>query len=92
VNHLSFNKTSLTVRVLIKLFVLSGSEYVEISGERTWAADKYYTGGGSFGDGTKFINNTLDPSIYQTERYGECFYEIPVPIGTYEILIHFAEM
>jgi hypothetical protein len=65
---------------------------VEISGERTWAADKYYRGGSLFRDGTKFINNTLNPSIYQTERYGECIYEIPVPNGTYEILIHFAEM
>jgi len=30
--------------------------------------------------------------IYRSERYGDVSYEIPVPLGDYEIILHFAEV
>ena len=70
----------------------SGGAYLENAGVRTWAADQYFTGGGTFSDTSKAIANTLDDTIYQSERTGECSYEIPGPTGNYEIIVHFAEM
>jgi Malectin domain len=34
---------------------------------------------------------SVDDPIYETERNGEVLYEIPVPPGSYEIALHFAE-
>jgi Malectin domain len=59
---------------------------------RTWAADQFFTGGIGFSDTSKEIANTLDDTIYQSERWGEFSYEIPVPTGNYEIIAHLAEM
>jgi Malectin domain len=70
----------------------SGGAYLENSGLRTWAADKFYTLGNTFSDTSKAIANTLDDTIYQSERTGEFSYEIPVPTGNYEITVHLAEM
>ena len=36
--------------------------------------------------------NTVDDPIYQSERVGTFSYSIPVPVGTYEINIHLAEL
>ena len=36
--------------------------------------------------------NTVDDLIYQSERVGSFSYAIPVPVGTYEIIIHLAEL
>jgi Malectin domain len=64
---------------------------VEVSGTRTWGADKYFSGGATFSDFSKNIQSTVDDPIYETERNGEFIYEIPVPTGSYEIELHFAE-
>jgi Malectin domain len=45
-----------------------------------------------YSDTSKSIANTLDDTIYQSERNGEFLYEIPVPTGNYEIIVHLAEM
>ena len=77
----------------LTLFVGSaGGVYLENAGVRTWAADRYFTGGFLYGDSLKAIANTLDDTIYQTERSGLFSYEIPVPLGSYEIIVHLAEM
>ena len=70
----------------------SGDAYLENSGTRTWAADNFFTGGNGYSDSSKAISNTLDDLIYQSERWGAASYEIPVPIGSYEIVVHLAEM
>jgi hypothetical protein len=72
--------------------VLLGETYVEVSGTRTWLADRYFSGGSTFSDFSKNIQNTDDDPIYETERNGEMTYEIPVPTGSYEIALHFAEV
>ena len=37
------------------------------------------------------IRRTLDDTLYLTRREGEFRYNIPVPPGTYELRLHFAE-
>ena len=70
----------------------SGGAYLENSGTRTWAADNFFTGGNVYSDSSKAIVNTLDDPLYQSERSGVASYEIPVPVGSYEIIVHLAEM
>lgn len=70
----------------------AGGAYLEAAGERTWQADQYFTGGGTYSRGTLAISGTQDDTIYQSERNGSFNYEIPVPSGDYEIILHFAEV
>ena len=56
-------------------------------------ADQYFVGGYEYAsDPSTVISNTDNPTIYRTERSGVFKYEIPVPTGTYDIKIHFAEL
>ena len=97
---ISYDTSSLTPLTHIhvyfyKFILLVGTEYVEttIAGRtRTWLADQYYIGGSEAGtDPNQTIANTNHPQVYRTERYGQFQYEIPLPIGNYEIILHFAE-
>ncbi|WP_171037082.1 malectin domain-containing carbohydrate-binding protein [Maribacter algarum] len=55
-------------------------------------ADQYATGGSLFTNSTA-IANTGDDAIYQTERFGNFSYNIPVSeSGEYDIRLHFAEL
>ena len=65
---------------------------MEASGLRYWAADNFFFGGSTYSISSIPIDNTADDPIYQSERSGDFSYEIPVPVGTYEISIHLAEM
>jgi len=63
------------------------------------SANQYYTGGSTFttgGSGTPTdpdIANTDDDTLYQSERYGDFSYAIPVSeSGTYEVTLQFAEI
>jgi hypothetical protein len=76
-----------------KLINCGGLGFVENSGNRKWEDDQLFMGGFAYADGSKDVNGTLDDSLYQTERCGEEFtYEIPVPNGSYEVVLHFAEL
>jgi Malectin domain/IPT/TIG domain len=58
---------------------------------KVWVADKFFTGGQSVSV-SNAIANTVDDSLYQSERAGDTFrYEIPVPIGSYDIILFFSE-
>ncbi len=62
------------------------------TGNGTFIADQYSSGGQLFGN-TVSIAGTTDDELYQTERYGSFSYEIPVPAsGAYDIRLHFAEL
>ena len=74
--------------------------YLDQSGYQ-WQADRAYIPGGSgyvTGSGmgtyvtTKAIKNTLDPKLYQSERFGMSAYRFDVPNGTYRIEIKLAEI
>ena len=60
-------------------------------GSETWIADAYFTNGTAYPDGGSIANTTMD-QLYQTERYGNHSYNIPVPNGAYTVKLHFAEV
>ena len=66
--------------------------FLENAGVRTWKADQYFTGGGNYTNGALLIDGTLDDKLYQSERNGDFQYTIPLPLGEYEIILHFAEV
>jgi hypothetical protein len=85
--------TAPVLRPVEILINCGGSSFDELYTDRTWEADQYYIGGMSYNDGSTKILNTVDDPLYQTERYGEFRYEIPVPMnGQYTIVLHFAEL
>lgn len=57
----------------------------------TWNADQYFTGGSTYSDNTPIAGTTND-QLYQSERYGNITYAIPVPVGGYTVKLHFAEI
>ena len=69
-----------------------GPTYLEQSGLREWSTDSYFAGGGTYAISSVAVLNTVDDPIYQSERVGIFSYSIPVPVGTYEINIHLAEL
>ncbi|MRH99183.1 carbohydrate-binding protein [Kriegella sp. EG-1] len=69
---------------------VGGSEIT--ASNNTYVADSYSTGGNLFNRSIA-IENTSDDLLYQTERYGNFTYEIPIPIaGEYDIRLHFVEL
>ena len=69
----------------------SGGTAQNFSGE-AWVADQFFTGGTVYST-TSAISNTTQDQIYQTERYGNFQYAIPVPgPGTYAVDLHLAEI
>lgn len=67
-----------------------GENYFDTSG-RLWSADYGFVGGNVVNRGNIPIANTNDEEIYRTERYGMDFYNIAVPNGRHQIILHFAE-
>lgn len=67
-----------------------GSEYTAANGI-TYHADTNFIGGNIY-QTVSTISNTSDDSLYQSERYGNFSYAIPVSNGKYEITLRFAEI
>ncbi|TKD65562.1 malectin domain-containing carbohydrate-binding protein, partial [Flavobacterium sp. ASW18X] len=68
-----------------------GGKFINEAGE-VYLEDNYYDGGNIFNNPITIIN-TNQSQIYQTERYGEFQYDIPVPkASSYTIKLHFAEI
>jgi large repetitive protein len=65
---------------------------LEQSGLRQWQADNFFTGGSTYSISSIPVMGTVDDPIYQSERVGIFAYSIPLPVGTYEINIHLAEL
>jgi glucose/arabinose dehydrogenase len=69
-----------------------GPSYTDTAG-RLWVADTFFTGGDTFTASTTSIQNTSDDALYQAERLGPSFaYHLPVPNGTYQVTLHFADL
>jgi Malectin domain len=69
-----------------------GPLYLESSGLRYWGADNFFSGGSTYSVSSIPISNTVDDFIFSSERVGTFSYQIPVPVGTYEVTIHLAEL
>jgi len=67
-----------------------GKQYTDKAGI-IYQADKYYSGG-RIHRTTKAIGGTGDGPLYQTERFGNFDYAIPVANGNYTVTLKFAEL
>lgn len=54
-----------------------------------WSPDNFFEGGQIAAYPTP-VSGTDDPELYQTERWGNFSYAIPVPPGKYAVWLHFA--
>jgi hypothetical protein len=59
---------------------------------RTWMTDSYFSGGSTYSVSNIDIMNTEDDVLYGSERYGNFVYQIPIPTGSYSVILHFAEI
>ena len=70
---------------------VGGGTYTDSAG-REWSEDPGATGGSTFADDVA-IAGTLDDVVYQSERYGDFAYALPVDgPGCYSVVLHFAEI
>ncbi len=67
-----------------------GAAYTTLAGA-AFSADGSFTGGSKYST-TQGISGTNDPTLYQSERWGQFTYAIAVPNGTYEVRLHFVEL
>ncbi len=67
-----------------------GSEYTDASG-LVYQADDFYTSGAAYSTGAS-IAGTDDDVLYQSERWGNFGYELPIADGDYTVTIKFAEI
>ncbi|MCU0587524.1 MAG: malectin domain-containing carbohydrate-binding protein [Syntrophobacteraceae bacterium] len=67
-----------------------GGEFVDPAGT-TYTADAYYSGG-STSSTTKDIECAGDAVLYQTERFGDFAYNLPIENGFYILTLKFAEI
>ena len=68
-----------------------GPAFTDAAGQ-AWSADQDFSGGGAY-TASVSIAGTVDDVLYQSERWcTSCSYSIPVPNGSYEVVLHFAEI
>jgi hypothetical protein len=75
------------------LRVLAGNDraaYLDRAGS-TWMSDRFCTGGSSFSVSGHAIQGTDDPQLFLGGRRGAFHCNFPVPPGTYEVHLLFAE-
>jgi Malectin domain len=58
---------------------------------RVWSSDAYFVGGSTFDSNADIADTSEDP-LYNCERFGQASYDIPVPDGVYNVVLHFAEI
>jgi len=67
-----------------------GPAYTDTTGN-LWSADAQFIGGTAANQGTA-INGTVNPTLYDTQRYGGSFsYVFNVPAGNYQVSLLFSE-
>jgi hypothetical protein len=64
--------------------------YTDVAGQ-IWLADRYCSGGSTFSHPSHEIQGTDDPALFQEGREGKFQCRIPVPPGSYELLLLFAD-
>jgi hypothetical protein len=74
----------------LRIEVGSQASFLDSTGQ-TWVADTMFTGGNTVTRPTVALSGTLEDRVYQSERWGESLYTVPLAVGTYNICLHFAE-
>jgi hypothetical protein len=69
----------------------AGGEWYKSQSGTVYNADIDYSGGGA-GATTAVITGTSDSTLYQSERYGNFSYSIPLANGNYTVTLRFAEI
>jgi hypothetical protein len=67
-----------------------GPDYVSHTGIH-YEADTHFTGGHVYTK-ARPIADTQDDVLYQSERWGDFSYDVPLPNGHYEVTLQFAEI
>ena len=77
-----------------EILINSGAvnDYYEKNTNRIWMKDQYFIGGGVLFKRHYDILGTVDDEVFHIERWGTFRYEIPVPPGTYQLILHFTEL
>lgn len=76
---------------IVRINAASKSDYIDPQGN-TWVADTGFSTGNTFTT-TNSISNTDKSTIYQSERFSPAMtYSIPLPSGTYDVSLHYAEV
>ncbi len=70
--------------------IAGGGSYTSQSGV-VYQPDTYYSGG-TAASTTAAISGTWDPTLYQSERYGNFSYNIPLANGNYTVTLKLAEI
>ena len=76
------------------VFINCGNSTTPIlDGDITWQPDDYFSQSATGVNPNGFINYYANEDIFRTERFmnTNLTYDIPVPAGTYEVLLYFAE-
>lgn len=100
-NRTSSREVHMAPQVAPALAIISGqalrvtagegrTPYVDRSGA-TWESDRFCTGGNSFSVTGRFIQGTEDPQLFSAGRHGAFHCRFPMPPGTYEVHLLFAE-
>lgn len=77
---------------LVNVIRINSGGTAQNFGGEAWVADQYFTGGTAYSTSSPIANTTQD-QIYQTERFGNFIYAIPVgQAGIYTVDFHFAEI
>ncbi len=72
------------------LGVNAGGDVYQASDGLTFEADTYFTNGTTHST-TNAITGTTNPTLYQTERYGDVNYEIPLGSGHFKVVLKLSE-
>ena len=87
-----YMKVTKTEQPLTNVIRINSGGPAQNFGGQAWVADQYFTGGNTYSTAAAIAGTTQD-QVYQTERYGNFTYAIPVTgAGTYAVDLHFAEI
>jgi Malectin domain/Bacterial TSP3 repeat len=90
VNNAKVSGIKVEPRELVFAVNAGGSQYNGVDGT-PYQADAKFAGGSTYSV-TAAIVGTTDPRLYQSERFGNFSYNIPVANGDYEVTLKFAEI
>ena len=69
-----------------------GTDYTSVDGDY-YHADSLFNNGATFSNFNRAVANTDDDFLFQSERYdANLSYSIPVPNGSYDVSLYFAEI
>jgi hypothetical protein len=77
-------------KILRAMMGSASTPYVDRGGS-TWESDRFCSGGSSFSVAGHAIQGTEDPQLFSSGRRGIFHCSFPVPPGTYEVHLLFAE-